>query len=69
MTIRNILEGYGIDFNSLTFKMNPNDPEPLTAEEAKQRLKEDEFIVDGKFIEHIDIVSDDPYGFIELYAE
>ena len=71
MTIRDILEGYGIDFDSLTFKMTdyPADPEPLTAEEAKRMLEEDEIIVNGDFIDNIDIVPDDPHGYIELYPE
>lgn len=71
MTVRDILEGYGIDFDSLTFKMTdyPDDPEPLTAEEAKQRLEEDEIIINGEFIDDIDIVPDDPHGYIELYPE
>ena len=71
MTIKDILEGYGIDFNSLTFKMTdyPDDPEPLTAEEAKRMLEEDEIIVNGEFIDDFDIVPDDPNGYIELYPE
>ena len=71
MTVRDILEGYGIDFDSLTFKMTdyPTDPEPLTVEEAKRMLEEDEIIVNGEFIDDIDIVPDDPHGYIELYPE
>jgi hypothetical protein len=71
MTVRDILEGYGINFDSLTFKMNdfPADPEPNTAEEVKHMLETDEIIVNGEFIDDIDIVADDPHGYIELYPK
>ncbi len=71
MTIRDILEGYGINFDSLTFKMDdfPADPEPNTVEEVKHMLETDEIIVNGEFIDDFDIVPDDPHGYIELYPE
>ena len=78
MTIRDILEGYGIDFDSLTFEMKPENPEWVdnvwnSPEEevqvTKKMLEEDEIIVDGQFIEDFDIVSDEPNGYIELYPE
>jgi hypothetical protein len=32
-------------------------------------LEEDEIIINGEFIDDIDIVPDDPHGYIELYPE
>ena len=67
MTIKDILEGYGIDFNSLKFKMTvyPDDPEPMTAKEAKRRLEEDEITINGELIDDFDILDD----YVELYTE
>jgi hypothetical protein len=78
MTVRDILEGYGIDFDSLTFKMKPENPEWVDSvwdspeeevQATKKMLEEDEIIINGEFIDDIDIVPDDPHGYIELYPE
>ena len=70
MTLKDILEdGYGIDFSTLKFQMR-TDLELdgyCTKEEILKSMAEDEFIVDGEFIDDFDIVSDSPNGYIELY--
>ena len=72
MTIKDLLEnGYGIDFSTLKFKIR-TDLELdgyCTKEEILKSMAEDEFIVNGEFIEDYDIVGDSPHGFIELYPE
>ena len=69
MTLKDILEiGYGIDFESLTFKMKDKDPDYVTnPEDIKASLATDEIIVDGEFINDFDLYGDCPNGYIELY--
>ena len=72
MTLKDLLEnGYGIDFSTLKFEMR-TDLELdgyCTKEDILKSMTEDEFIVNGEFIEDYDIVFDSPHGFVELYPE
>jgi len=69
MTLKDILEiGYGIDFDSLTFKMKRNEPGYTTdPKDIKESLATDEIIVDGSWITDFDLYGDCPNGYIELY--
>jgi hypothetical protein len=68
MTLKDILEDYGIDFATLKFKLRTDlELDNLTTEEVKERLATDEIIVDGSFICDFDIYGDSPNGYIELY--
>ena len=68
MTPKDILEAYGIDFDTLKFQLKSPNPNNLTEySEVRERLATDEIIVDGSFIDDFDIVADKPNGYIELY--
>ena len=70
MTLKDILEAYGIDFATLKFQLKSLDSDNLTEySEVRERLATDEIIVNGSFIDDFDIVADSPKGFIELYPE
>lgn len=68
MTIKDILFGYGVDFDTLTFKTRKGS-DIKTAEEIKERLANDEFVVDGEFMGYYCIYGDEPNGYIELYED
>jgi hypothetical protein len=69
MTLKDILEtDYGIDFDSLTFKMRDKNPDYATdPKDIKESLATDEIIVDGSFITDFDLYGDCPGGYLELY--
>jgi len=68
MTIADILaSGYGIDLDSLTFKMQAQLTDAPSPEAVKKSLANDEFIVDGETDLHFDLYFDEPKGFIEIY--
>lgn len=68
MTLAEILtEGYGIDISTLKFETIPG-MDTCTKEEILKSIKEDDMIMDGKWIDHFEIVSDEPNGYIELYS-
>ena len=66
MTLKDILEGYGIDFSTIDFKIQEG-VDACSKEEIIKSMENDELIVDGRWIEDFDIVSDEPNGYIELY--
>lgn len=68
MTLKDILvKGYGIDFDSLRFDVLDKEPDATSAEDLKQSLATDEFIVNGDMDLHFDLYFDEPNGFIEIY--
>ena len=69
MTIKDILVlGYGIDFSTLKFETDSN-VDTRTKEEIMKSLENDDIIVDGEWINDLDVVSDSPNGYIELYHD
>ena len=66
MTLKDILEGYGIDFSTIDFKIQEG-VDACPKEELIKSMENDELIVDGRWIEDFDIVSDEPNGYVELY--
>lgn len=69
MTLADILSnGYGIDLSTLKFETIPGD-DTCTKEEILKSIKEDDIIMNGKWIVDFDIVADEPYGYIELYSD
>ena len=68
MTIADILAtGYGIDLDSLTFKMQAQLTDVPSPEAVKKSLANDEFIIDGETELFFDIYGDEPRSFIEIY--
>ena len=68
MTLKDILEDYGIDFATLKFQLRTDlELDNLTTKEVKERLATDEIIVDGSFICDFQVYGDEPNGYIELY--
>jgi hypothetical protein len=68
MTLADILtDGYGIDLSTLKFETIPI-MDTCTKEEILKSIEEDEIIVDGKWIDDFNIVSDKPNGYIEFYS-
>lgn len=68
MTLADILSnGYGIDPSTLKFETIPG-MVTCTKEEILKSIKEDDMIMNGKWIDDFDIVSDEPNGYIELYS-
>lgn len=68
MTLAEILtEGYGIDLSTLKFETIPG-MDTCTKEEILKSIKEDDMIMDGKWIDDFEIVSDEPNGYIEFYS-
>ena len=64
MTLKDILEGYGIDFSTLKFQLRKDiELDNLTIQEVKDQLADDEIIVDGSFICDFDTYE----GCLELY--
>lgn len=66
MTLKDILEGYGIDFSTIDFKIQEG-ADACSKEDIIKSMENDELIVDGRWIEDFDIVSDEPNGYVELY--
>ena len=70
MTLKDILDGYGIDFSTLKFQLRTDlELDNLTIEEVRNRLESDELIADGSFIYDFDVYGDSPNGYLELYLE
>ena len=70
MTLKDILEDYGIDFSTLKFKLREDlELDNLTVKEVKDRLATDEIIVEGNFVNDFYLYGDVPNGYIELYPE
>lgn len=68
MTLADILtEGYGIDLSTLKFETIPG-VDTCTKEEILKSIKEDDMIMNGKWIVDFDMVPDEPKGFIEFYS-
>ena len=73
MTLKDILEDYGIDFATLKFKLRTDlELDNLTNKIEKDIRKAvdiftDEIIVDGSYICDFQVYGDEPNGYIELY--
>lgn len=74
MTLADILtNGYGIDLSTLKFKLRTDlefDNEEDTKAEILKSIKEDDMIMNGKWVDDFEIVHDVPYGgYIGLYSD
>ena len=70
MTLKDILEDYGIDFSTLQFKLRTDiELDNLTKEEVLTRLATDELIADGSYVIDFQVYGDKPNGWVELYLE
>ena len=65
MTIKDILEGYGVDFKTLRFETVKG--AQCSAEEIRKQLSENILMIDGELIRDYEIYADEPLGFVELY--
>lgn len=72
MTLADILStGYGIDLSTLRFELRTDlelDDGAPSKEEILKSIKEDDIIMNGRWIDDFDIVPDEPAGYIELYC-
>ena len=68
MTLADILSnGYGIDISTLKFETISGE-DTRSKEEILKSIKEDDIIMNGRWIDDFDIVPDEPAGYIELYC-